>query len=428
MEMFKELERIKVQIRVRKMRHLALEDADSNASTASLLAPTNKYYDNEGNLLKNKVTLHTNQTTFQALKLYRNNRKTLTTVFIKIMPAGTVTKLVVDAKDSVFNLYNMFCSHSMYGSAKTPMILLPTLAGMFELHPDLVAESDLLLADVRGRDLLEDYGFTQHRGVVVLLFFANYKPLYVGSLLQFYFDKNIDFKINTLPTRVDLAKLPPTILEDRVQQLLRNIIEDEYRIQQEQLVLSFKKRGEEFRRSREAEIEKALRLEKAEREMREKNLIASTLRLEGQLKGFKSPEERLAAFKALKRREMKKRHGRLFRDGDSLSETSEMLRSLLSASDLESSSDQSSRVSLSDVNLDSRSTSSSSSRGSDSDSSSVGGSSSSDEEDEDEEESPRLTARSLKRKLSHSDDQLNVEQGRTSAFPARDADRTWTGS
>lgn len=370
---------------------------DNLSSVISNSTIANKYYDNDGNLLNNKPPFHTNLTTYKAVKLYRNNLKTMVTAYIKIMPAGSVTKLLVDSTDSVFNLYNMFCSHNTYGTAKSSMILLPTSAGMFELHSEISEESDLLIADNRGREKLLHFGFSEHRGVVVLLFFANYQPSYVSSLLKTYFDKNIDFVLGDLPILECLPKLPKSVFNDVVQRYLKKIIEDEYRLQQKRLVDGYKQLGLEYRRSREAEIEKALAQRKMEAKLEEKSLMSSVLRLKGHLKGFSTEEEKAAALKALKRREIKKRRGVLFRSGDSTTDSGTKMRSE------DSSSTSSSKVSLSDINVedgdDDGLDGSSSESSQESESSHSSSSSGSDDYDSDGP-SPRLTMKSIERKSS----------------------------
>ena len=398
-----ELERIKLQMKARKARlmhqsskkSMNTEDSKYSDAVSLSVSSSNKYFDDEGNLLKNIPKLHTNLTTFNAVKLFRNNLKTLVTVYIKIMPAGAVTKLIVDSSDSVFSLYNMFCSHNSYGSAKSSMIVLPTFAGIFELNREIAQESDLLIADNRGREKLENFGFNLHRGVVVLLFFANYQRFYISSLLRSYFEKNIDFSLSDLPVMDYLVKLPKSIFQDTVQKYLRKIIEDEYRLQQEHLIEGFKQLGIEYRKSREAEIEKAVQRRKMEAMMLEKDLISSTIRLEAHLKGFATDEEKLAAFKALKEREMKKRRGALFREGDSASDASPMIRSLLESSSRSSSS----QVSLSDVNFEedkelSESDGSDNEGDTSTNSSSSNDSGDSDSDSDSDRLSPRLTARS----------------------------------
>ena len=408
-----ELERIKLKIKVQRERALhrsannsvqgdGIKSIDNLSSVISNSTIVNKFYDNEGNLLNNKPPFHTNLTTYKAVKLFRNNLKTLVTAYIKIMPAGTVTKLVLDSTDSVFNLYNMFCSHNVYGTAKSSMILLPTLAGMFELHPDISEESDLLIADNRGRQKLEHFGFSEHRGAVVLLFFANYQRLYVSSLLKTYFEKNIDFSLSDLPILECLPKLPKSIFSDTVQLYLKKIIEEEYRLQQKRVVDGYKQLGLEYRRSKEAEIEKAIAQRKLESKVAEKDLMSSVLRLKGHLKGFSTEEEKAAALKALKKREMKKRRGVLFRSGDSTTDSGSKMRSQ------HSSSSSSSKVSLSDINfeeeeddddeLDAIGSGSSEESGSQSESSHS--SSGSDDYDSDDQ-SPRLTMKSMERRSSN---------------------------
>jgi hypothetical protein len=98
--------------------------------------------------------MHTDLTTFHALRGYRNHMQSMLTVYIKIIPSGAIKKFVVSPSHTVFDLYNMFNGHSEYGIAHSSMIILPTMEGLFELHRELAIESDVMLADTRGASCL----------------------------------------------------------------------------------------------------------------------------------------------------------------------------------------------------------------------------------------------------------------------------------
>ena len=359
LEREKALELDKILIRkaarnARKMNNLKLSaetgeyEEGSIGSLAIIHQTSYKYYDENGILLRKADGIHTNLTNYQSIKAYCNLVSKLTVVYVKVLPAGYVKRFIVRSTDSVFHLYNMFNSHSHFGNSHTPMIILPTISGMFELHQELSHESDLLLADSRGRERLETFGFREKNGVLILLYFANYKPLYTASLLSSYFEKNINYKLNLLPTYDYIALLPKSPLsKDPVQMYLKTIIVEEYRLQQADLNLSFSQRGIAFRSSEEAQIERAIKKEKSLKSMNNQDKLSSTLRLEAQMKNF-TPEQRKKALKALKKREKSKKRSALV-DVEAGKKTKGRKKAKAVYPDEEVLPLNSSRVSLSDI-------------------------------------------------------------------------------
>jgi len=127
------------------------------------------------------VYLHTGLTNFRSLRFYRNEVQQLCKLYVKVMPAGYVRRFLVSEGDTVFHLYNMFNAHSSMCNSHSSMIVLPTIKGLFELRKELSHDTDEVLGESRGRDTMGDYGLI-HKGLtVVMLYFSNYKPLYVPS-------------------------------------------------------------------------------------------------------------------------------------------------------------------------------------------------------------------------------------------------------
>jgi hypothetical protein len=279
-----------------------------------------------GKMVDEKMSIHTNLTTYRALRNYRNVHQKLLTVFVKVMPTGYIRKVLVDAQDSVWHLYNMFNSHSNLGNSHSSMMLLPMRNGLFELHREIVEESDLLRGDYRGRDALRHFGFTQRSSSVVLLYFAHYNPLYVGSLLWNFFADNTDFQLQKLQVFEDRPDLEPgrlpvhdslehlqfsdekrevkllrdmlpweqfefsrslkPVCEDDVQQRLLTLIAKEYDLQQRRELARLAALGREHLTSSHATSEAELQRLRDHEKEREKERIALNLRFESQLKGF----------------------------------------------------------------------------------------------------------------------------------------------
>lgn len=287
---------------------LSAEHDSDEEDDRSEFTSTGAHY---ANVNDESMTLHTNLTTYKSIRAYRNTVQKLLTVFVKLVPTGYVRKFVVDSTDTVFHMYNMYNSHSNYGSAHSSMLLIPTIAGMFELHPELAVENDLLMAVTRGRDTLGDYGLKERSSTVVMLFIPNYKKEYVPRYLMTYFEKNTDFVLPHLPTFDSVEHLPRDIPGDVTQKYLKGILELEYAKQQSSLLKEFIQRGLSYHRSRDAQI--ALNMKKMKERSQEalKEKAAMKLRLESQLKGL-TGAERKAAKIALKKRELDKKRSVLY--------------------------------------------------------------------------------------------------------------------
>jgi len=262
------------------------------------------------------VYLHTGLTNFRSLRFYRNEVQQLCKLYVKVMPAGYVRRFLVSEGDTVFHLYNMFNAHSSMCNSHSSMIVLPTIKGLFELRKELSHDTDEVLGESRGRDTMGDYGLI-HKGLtVVMLYFSNYKPLYVPSLLSTFFEKNTTFVLPKLRTFNSVEQLPENIPNDIVQKNLAMLIEVEYSLQQKDTKQDYIRRGIDYSKSADAQMEMTMKLNKEKAKQRQKEKLAEKLRLESQLKGLSGPE-RAAAKRALKARDLLKKRS-VLNEGEKL--------------------------------------------------------------------------------------------------------------
>ena len=153
------------------------------------------------------------------------------------------------------------------------MLILPCINGLYELHPQIAEESELLMSDNRGRDTLYKYNIRSNRSTnmyqlitnnatsnknnsnksikvsltISLLYFANYKSEYISSILSSYFEANTLFHLSkyvlpVIDSRIDLV--PNDIMNDVLQINLKKLIETQYCIQQLEIKKSFEQRGD----------------------------------------------------------------------------------------------------------------------------------------------------------------------------------------
>ena len=263
--------------------------------------------------VEKEVYLHTGLTNFRSMRFYRNEVQQLCKLYIKVMPAGYVRRFLVSEGDTVFHLYNMFNAHSNLGNSHSSMIVLPTIEGMFELRKELSHDTDEVLGETRGRDTMGDYGLIHKGSTVVMLYFSNYKPLYVPSLLSTFFEKNTTFVLPKLRTFNSVEQLPQSVPDDIVQKNLKMLIDVEYSLQQKEVKQDYIRRGIDYNRSAAAQLELTAKMNKEKAKQRQKEKLAEKLRLESQLKGLSGPE-RAAAKKALKARDLLKKRSVLNED------------------------------------------------------------------------------------------------------------------
>ena len=178
--------------------------------------------------------LHTNLTTYRALRLYRQLACTYTTVYIKEAPSGRVHRLTVEQHYSVYTLWTMFAAHCHTASRSVArMLVLPTIDYLFELSPDISPGDAVNLPKTLGHISLQRYGMNTKDASVVVFCFAQYNPHYAPTLLSTFFDQNSSFRLGkqlTVSSNLDVH-LPKSLHEDVVQRTLLEVVERQYALQ-----------------------------------------------------------------------------------------------------------------------------------------------------------------------------------------------------
>eukprot|EP01038_Epipyxis_sp_PR26KG_P005825 gene5825-8032_t len=290
------------------------------------------------------VKIHTNLTTYKSLKMYRTVKQSFITTYVKVMPSGYVRKLYIEAHQTIYQIYHMFRSHSHDGNAHTCMLLLPTSNGYFELHPQIIHESDLLLPDYRGRDPFSRYIYSNNitnpiinkfnklknnknynnnnnnnnndisqikNGKLVLLYFVNYKPLNVASTVSKFFSANTKFDLSLLPVySAELQLFPKNIYNDNLQQNFLPLIETKYNYQQKDFSNQLKDINKQHKNDMNELIDKKRKERELYKKEYDKAMKAATLRIESQLKGL-TGKDKLKALKQLRKREKQKQRSLL---------------------------------------------------------------------------------------------------------------------
>ena len=279
-------------------------DVDSDDETDSVLRREQMHADDDG--LK-VIEIHTKMTTFKALRLYRAVCVDYITIYIKVLPGSYIRKLIARPEDSIFHVWNMFCSHADIGLSDSKMFVLPTSVGFFEMHGENEGADENNLADNRGRDTMARYGFKQRGSVATIIYLPKYFPKYTVSLLQSFFMRNTSYQFNKGIKTFDQVDelLPPALHEDDIQRQLSNICSHLYELQQKEYKASYEELGYLFRIGSKADIEARIKL-KREQRLKEEAEKAHERRLESQLKGL-SPEERAIKLKELTEREAHKK-------------------------------------------------------------------------------------------------------------------------
>jgi hypothetical protein len=254
-----------------------------------------------------KDEIHTKLTTFKAIRLYRTVVSEYIIIYVKGLPGSYIRKLVMEPSDTVYNLWNKFCSHADIGLNDSKMFVLPTSRGFFEMHGEQVGGDDKVLADNRGADTLRRYGISQRGSTVTVIFCPNYVATYTVLLLQSFFMRNTSLKIDgTTKTYNQTDELVPEVLhQDFIQQQLSSICEHLYDLQQREYKRSYEELGELFRVGAKADIDARIKAKKEEKRKADE-LKARLRRLESQLAGVEGPE-REAKLRELMEREAHKK-------------------------------------------------------------------------------------------------------------------------
>lgn len=279
-------------------------DVDSDDETDSVLRREQMHADDDG--LK-VVEIHTKMTTFKALRLYRAVCVDYITIYVKVLPGSYIRKIIARPEDTIFHVWNMFCSHADIGLSDSKMFVLPTSVGFFELHGENEGADENNLGDNRGRDTIARYGFKQRGSIATIIYLPKYFPKYTVSLLQSFFTRNTSYRFNKGISTFDQVDelLPPSLHEDDIQKQLSGICSHLYELQQKEYKASYEELGYLFRMGSKADIDARIKLK---RELRQKEEAekAHERRLESQLKGL-SPDERAIKLKELTEREAHKK-------------------------------------------------------------------------------------------------------------------------
>lgn len=268
---------------------------------------------------------HTNLTTYAAIRNFRLMVQPTFNIYIKVFPTGYIKRLTCTAWDTIFQLYHMFNSNSSFGNAHSSMILLPLNTGLLEFHPELAFHTDLLMADKRGYDLLQDFRLNEPFKSYVLLYIQNYKLNNMLKLLEVYFNKNTVHQLNIekLSIHTGNDKLPPKVSEDAVQQYLLKIISYEYATQQKDLINYYQILGKEYKKNFYTKGHRESYYEQLKQSFLEKAKLEETARLKAQLNKLQKkqdeankyqvgPKKALKQSKALLERQLTKRKSQYF--------------------------------------------------------------------------------------------------------------------
>lgn len=179
----------------------------------------------------NKSKLHTSLTSFRAIRLFRKAKGCFINLYIKDVPMGRVHRLVVDATDTVFNLWNIFDAHSgsNNGIPSSRMLVLPVGNAIFELNNELASGTDLNLARTSGLDRLSRYGLNKAGSTVVLLSFALYSPTTAPMLIKQLLSQNSATDAgDDIFVSSNLESIPHDISVDSLQAALLTIAHMQY--------------------------------------------------------------------------------------------------------------------------------------------------------------------------------------------------------
>lgn len=291
--------------------HASTADDDSSISTTVLSHVSEQiieeYEREKEEILKgeSKLAIHTILTTSKSVREYRNAIQSHFIVYIKVMPVGYIKKVVMERKDSIVTLYHMFASNSKFGSEHGSMILLPTSAGLFELHPELSIESDVYIADKRGRDKLEDFFLRDKGGEYVLLYLHRYHTAYLPKLLKSFVDANTKSSLADLPVYTGVDRIPNDLRADSVQKYLSALIIDHFRLQQIEELKTYRGLAEHYKQTNDVNKLRMDKVRVQQKKDREKQRKDHKRRLQSQLKRF-DQASRESVERAMSKREERK--------------------------------------------------------------------------------------------------------------------------
>ena len=266
------------------------------------------------------IQIHTQLTTINAIKWWRDEKMCMMTILIKVMPTGFVTKLRISAEDSLFHLNNAYDSHCRFGNSNSRMIVLPTSTGIYELTGNISLENENLMEDYGGRCKVGRFGLNKKNAVIVLFSFARYIPRNTQQLMSWYLMKNAKYDtgdgiatknaqlVRELPVYDTDQQAHKDVPNDPVQKELVRLVSYEYYLGQLDQKHEYEARGLAYQSSEEVR-KAAIMKERHEKKLAEEKLLrAEERRLESQLNALGvDGAEREAAMHALEARAAKKK-------------------------------------------------------------------------------------------------------------------------
>lgn len=116
-----------------------------------------------GVIPSSKLQVHTDLTTYVALRQDRRVRHDCTEVLIKSLPCGAMLKLVVLCDDTVAHLHHLFRATSLHGFDDLALFYMPTLNGLIKMDIGINK-----IEEARGRIPLFRYGLNKPSARAVL--------------------------------------------------------------------------------------------------------------------------------------------------------------------------------------------------------------------------------------------------------------------
>lgn len=239
-------------------------------------------------------SIHTKLTTTKSIQLYRSIMLELFQVYVKVMPGGHLRQITIHGEDCLYNLHNMFKSHSPAGAHRNNMMILPTSVGLYEMEADLIAEDEFLAEKNTAKLLLKKY-FLKTRGAKYFIFYyPDYIPSTVANLTRAYMKENADVSKITFDftLRNYVNGIPKELENDIIQQKLAPVMCRQYLEQQLADKLRYIQMGKDFREQQYRDQQERLRLKQIQKMQEVKELQALEKRITNELDKIESVEER----------------------------------------------------------------------------------------------------------------------------------------
>ena len=272
--------------------------SESESSTGLTSIPdSTKNYD----VRDEDLVMHTRLSTFTGIANWREEAPGIT-VYVKVMPGGYIKRLGVSNDCTTSHLLNMFQSHSCLGMKKNMKLLVPTSAGIFIIDDHMVEQNEKQIAMNTGYDPLLRYGLKTDGTSVTIMYFENFLPNTIPFVFQSFIKKNTLTTVPLLPLYEALRDLPDDVAGDDVQQILLEVMERQFRDQENRTFLMWHDRGKNYRSSHKAHMGAALEKKRKAKKIADEKRRQELRRIESQLERL-PPEERAAAMQKLQERD-----------------------------------------------------------------------------------------------------------------------------